>query len=100
MFATDLGWWHYACNAWCELSFEDLRGRCPRTRVGLLTNPEGKGADSSCLTWTPSSLHFTSWSTIFASLIEPYGADPVLMPPSVVARSSPSLSSSSAGGLD
>ena len=26
-------------NAWCELSGEDMRGRCPRTRVGLLTNP-------------------------------------------------------------
>src|SRR5215208_54432 len=80
-------------NAWCELSLEDLSGRCPRTRVGLLTNPEGKGTDSSWLTWTPSSPHFTSWSTIFASLIEPYEADPVLMPPSVVVRSSPSLSS-------
>src|SRR5215208_8510892 len=68
-------------NAWCELSLEDLSGRCPRTRVGLLTNPEGKGTDSSWLTWTPSSPHFTSWSTIFASLIEPYEADPVLMPP-------------------
>jgi DNA-binding NarL/FixJ family response regulator len=85
-------------NAWCELSIEDLRGRCPRTRVGLLTNPEGKGTDSSCLTWTPSSPHFTSWSTIFASLIGAYGADPVLMPPSVVARSSPSLSSPAGPG--
>src|SRR5215208_2209980 len=85
-------------NAWCELSIEDLRGRCPRTRVGLLTNPEGKGTDCSCSTWTPSSPHFTSSSMNFATLIKPNGADPVLMPLSVVARSSPSLSS--AGGLD
>src|SRR5215210_8849770 len=34
-------------NAWCELSGEDLRGRCPRSRVGLLPDPEGKGTDSS-----------------------------------------------------
>jgi hypothetical protein len=34
-------------NAWCELSVEDLRGRCPFARVGLLTDPEGKGTDSS-----------------------------------------------------
>jgi hypothetical protein len=27
------------------LSVEDLRGRCPRTRVGLPPNPEGKGTD-------------------------------------------------------
>src|SRR5829696_4773079 len=85
-------------DAWCELSIEDLRGRCPRTRVGLLTNPEGKGTDCSCSTWTPSSPHFTSSSMNFATLIKPNGADPVLMPLSVVARSSPSLSS--AGGLD
>src|SRR5215212_7844531 len=55
-------------NAWCELFGEDLRGRCPRTRVGLLTNPQGKGTDSWSM-WTPSSPHFTLWSTTSASLI-------------------------------
>ena len=34
-------------NAWCELSIEGLNGRCPQTKVGLLTDPEGKGTDSS-----------------------------------------------------
>jgi len=29
-------------NAWCELSVEDLRGGCPRSRVGLLPDPQGK----------------------------------------------------------
>src|SRR5215210_424150 len=53
----------YLLNAWCELSVRDLRGRCPRTRVGLLTDPEGKGTDSSWSTWTPSSPHSTSWRT-------------------------------------
>jgi NTE family protein len=32
-------------NAWCELSVEDLSGRCPQIRVGLLPDPEGKGTD-------------------------------------------------------
>jgi hypothetical protein len=32
-------------NAWCELSTRNLSGRCPRTKVGLLTHPEGKGTD-------------------------------------------------------
>jgi len=32
-------------NAWRELLARDSRGRCPRTRVGLLTNPTGKGTD-------------------------------------------------------
>jgi hypothetical protein len=68
-----------------------LSGRCPHLRVGLPPDPTGKAADCSCSTGTPSSLHFTSWLTIFASFIKPNGADPVLMPPSVVARSSPSL---------
>jgi hypothetical protein len=54
-------------NAWCELSGEDLSGRCPRSRVGLLPDPTGKGTDP-CSTWTPSSPHFTSSSTIFASI--------------------------------
>src|SRR5215211_3129202 len=30
-------------NAWCELFGQNLSGRCPQIRVGLLTNPEGKG---------------------------------------------------------
>src|SRR5215203_6675792 len=49
----------YRLNAWCELSGEYLRGRCPFARVGLPPDPEGKGTDSLCLTWTPSSPHFT-----------------------------------------
>jgi magnesium transporter len=32
-------------NAWCELSVADLSGRCPRARVGLLPDPQGKGTD-------------------------------------------------------
>src|SRR3954453_15979787 len=31
--------------AWCELGGENLSGRCPRSRVGLLPDPEGKGTD-------------------------------------------------------
>src|SRR5215212_7835519 len=53
-------------NAWCELSDEDLSGRCPRFRVGLPPVPEGKGTDSSCSTWTPSSLYSTLRSTTSA----------------------------------
>ena len=34
-------------NAWCELPVEDLSERCPPTRVGLPTDPEGKGAELS-----------------------------------------------------
>src|SRR5215207_9073159 len=30
-------------NAWCELFGRNLSGRCPQIRVGLLTDPEGKG---------------------------------------------------------
>src|SRR5215216_7609473 len=30
-------------NAWCELFGQNLSGRCPQIRVGLLTNAEGKG---------------------------------------------------------
>ena len=44
-------------NAWCELSVRDLSGRCPRARVGLLPDPQGKGTDSLCSTRTPSSPH-------------------------------------------
>ena len=54
-------------NAWCEIAGKDLSGRCPFARVGLLTDPEGKGTDSSWSMWTPSSLHFTLWSTTFAT---------------------------------
>ena len=32
-------------NAWCELLVEDLSGRCPPIRVGLPTDPEGKGTE-------------------------------------------------------
>jgi hypothetical protein len=46
-------------NAWCELSGRKLSGRCPRFRVGLLPDPEGKGTGLSWSTWTPSSPHFT-----------------------------------------
>ena len=45
------------------------RNRCPQTRVGLLPDPEGKGTDSSCSMWTPSSPHSTSWSTTSATPI-------------------------------
>jgi hypothetical protein len=55
-------------NAWCELSLEDLRGRCPHSRVGLLPNPKGKGTALWSM-WTPSSLHFTLWLTISATPI-------------------------------
>jgi hypothetical protein len=58
-----------ADNAWCELSARNLRGRCPFARVGLLTDPQGKGTDSSWSIWTPSSLHFTLWWTTSATLI-------------------------------
>src|SRR5204862_3665856 len=34
--------WFVELNAWCELSVRNLRERCPRIRVGLLTDPEGK----------------------------------------------------------
>src|SRR5215207_8303261 len=55
-------------NAWCELFVRDLSGRCPRIRVGLpIPIPEGKGTDSSCSMWTPSSPYSTSWSTTSAS---------------------------------
>src|SRR5215211_9220019 len=37
--------WCWCLNAWCELSARNLSERCPRTRVGLLTDPEGKGTD-------------------------------------------------------
>ena len=56
-------------NAWCELSSEKLRGRCPNSRVGLLPDPQGKGTYSSWSMWTPSSPHSTSWPTTFASPI-------------------------------
>src|SRR5215217_7132950 len=80
-------------NAWCELHGEDLSGRCPRSRVGLPPDPEGKGADSSWLTWTPSSPHFTLWSTTFASPAR-RKENPVPKPPSPQeVRSSPSPSS-------
>jgi hypothetical protein len=46
-------------NAWCELFAEDLSGRCPPLKVGLLPDPERKGTDSSCSAWTPSSPHST-----------------------------------------
>jgi transposase len=38
-------------NVWCELSGRILSGRCPRFRVGLLPDPQGKGTDP-CSTWT------------------------------------------------
>src|SRR5918993_1804191 len=60
---------HLPLNAWCELSARNLRGRCPFARVGLLTDPQGKGTDSSWSIWTPSSLHFTLWWTTSATLI-------------------------------
>jgi hypothetical protein len=56
-------------NAWWELSVGDLSGRCPHTRVGLPTDPEGKGTDSSWLMWTPSSPHFTLRLTTSATPI-------------------------------
>src|SRR5215218_2259217 len=86
-----------ALNAWCELFVEDLSGRCPHLRVSLPPDPKGKGTDSSCLTWTPSSPHFTLRSTTFASPVR-RKRSPVPKPPSVQVRSSPSPSSP--GGRD
>jgi hypothetical protein len=40
-------WPPVALNAWCELSGRKLSGRCPRFRVGLLPDPEGKGTGLS-----------------------------------------------------
>src|SRR5215204_4342593 len=79
-------------NAWCELPVGNLSGRCPPFRVGLLPVPEGKGTDSSWLTWTPSSPHFTLRSMSSATPIRQEG-DPAPKPPSPKARSSPSPSS-------
>src|SRR5215207_7537968 len=73
-------------NAWCELSIEDLRGRCPRSRVGLLPHPEGKGTDPSCSTWTPSSPHFTLWSTTSATPIRQHLRSRARKPPCVQAK--------------
>src|SRR5215203_2117908 len=84
---------HNALNAWCELSVEELSGRCPRSRVGLLPDPTGKGTDSSCSTWTPSSPYSTLWSTTSASLRLPNSDALDHQPPSARARSSPSPSS-------
>src|SRR3712207_5237074 len=67
-------------NAWCELSVENLSGRCPRFRVGLLPDPEGKGTGQWSI-WTPSSPHFTSWWTTSASPIRRKGGL-ALRPPS------------------
>src|SRR5215203_185790 len=58
-----------ALNAWCELSGEDLRGRCPFARVGLLTDPQRKGTDSSWSMWTPSSPYSTLSQTTSATPI-------------------------------
>src|SRR5919112_1486582 len=85
-------------NAWCELGGEDLSGWCQRLRVGLPPDPQGKGTDSACSTWTPSSPHSSSSSTIFASLGPPNSAPPDRRPPSARARSSPSLSSPAGPG--
>src|SRR5215211_6074139 len=60
-------------NAWCELAAQNLSGRCPPARVGLLPDPEGKGTVPSCSTWTPSSPHFTSWWTTSATPSRPKG---------------------------
>jgi hypothetical protein len=68
-----------------------LSGRCPRSKVGLLPDPPGKGTDSSCSTWTPSSPHFTSRSTTFASPAR-RKVSPVPKPPSAQVKSSPSPS--------
>jgi hypothetical protein len=74
-------------NAWCELTVEDLSGRCPQTRVGLPnTDPEGKGTDSSCSTWTPSSPHFTSWWTTSATPARKKSGFPDPMRRSALAR--------------
>src|SRR5918994_2029094 len=76
-------------NAWCELHGEGLSGRCPRIRVGLLTSPEGKGADSTCSMWTPSSPYSTSSWMTSASLTPPNSDAPDRQPPSPRAKSSP-----------
>src|ERR687898_1288635 len=76
-------------NAWCELHGEGLSGRCPRIRVGLLTSPEGKGADSTCSMWTPSSPYSTSSWMTSASLTPPNSDAPDRQPPSARANSSP-----------
>ncbi len=61
----------FPLNVWCELHGKDLSGRCPRHRVGLPPDPTGKGTDSSCSTWTPSSPHFMSWLMTSSSLSKP-----------------------------
>src|SRR5215211_1369576 len=76
-------------NAWCELHGEDLSGRCPQIRVGLPTSPEGKGANSTCSMWTPSSPYSTSSWMTSASLTPPNSDAPDPQPPSVRAKSSP-----------
>src|SRR5215204_6583560 len=68
-------------NAWCELSGEDLRGRCPFARVGLLTDPQGKGTDSSWSMWTPSSPYSTLSQTTSATPIR-QKRGPARSPPS------------------
>src|SRR5829696_4563854 len=78
-------------DAWWELSVGNLSGRCPHTRVGLPTDPEGKGTDSSWLMWTPSSPHFTLRLTTSATPIR-QKSDPAPKPPSPKAKSSPSPS--------
>src|SRR5215210_7723928 len=75
----------FPLNAWCEFWVEDLSGRCPHSRVSLPPDPEGKGADSSCLTWTPSSPHFTSSQTTSATP-DHQEEGPVPKPPSPRAR--------------
>src|SRR5215217_7621006 len=74
-------------NAWCELSARNLRGRHPRSKVGLLPDPEGKGTNSWSM-WTPSSPHFMSWLTTFA-IPSRRKSVRVLRPPSARASSSP-----------
>src|SRR5215213_9970600 len=78
-------------NAWCELSARDLRVRHPRSKVGLLPDPQGKGTDSWSM-WTPSSPYFMSWLTTFAKPGRRKSAR-LLKPPSARVRSSPSLCS-------
>src|SRR5215204_5195852 len=74
-----------ALNAWCELSGEDLRGRCPFARVGLLTDPQRKGTDSSWSMWTPSSPYSTLSQTTSATPIRQQRG-PARSPPSPRAR--------------
>src|SRR5918994_5689816 len=75
-------------NAWCELPVGNLSGRCPPSRVGLLPDPQGKGTDSSCSTWTPSSPHSTlRWTT--SATLNRQKSGPAPNPPSPKARSSP-----------